>query len=424
MSDLDVLRDLTGEFRPPPYDDLVAVSRTRRSRAVTAASVAAAVVVVVVAMAAAGVTGPSRTDRAPVAPPPSRTETTKTQSPRTWADTAVPATHDESGWDVPDPLTPVRDAWFEVVADHLDAQEGRLTTRGGGSFDRPGDLPIRSTSGQVGLIVDRSALNLFDDGCRYLTTPPADNGIESCSAERIAGPDGERGRISRYQRLCSSWDPGSVGDDARPGPGVTYLTCGDYVVTVAVERRDGTVGYVRVDGRGTPALNPFDPAALAAVAADPRLSLPETAYAVPSDQDVASVLAEHLPGLVSEDQPEAVEEHPGHAFAYGRRGRLSVSLAVWPAGGAPACGRSQLVECVARRVFGADDPTTVYVGAWGVADPDFCCPREFPRRQLVHVGPRNTVVVWASRTVRADEEPIGAELDQRLIELVLDPALQ
>lgn len=424
MSDLDVLRDLTGEFRPPPYDDLVAVSRRRRSRAVTAAAAAAAVVVVVVAVTATGVTGPGRSDRAPVAPPPSRTETTRSQSPRTWVDTPVAATHDGSGWEVPDPVEPVRDAWFDVVADHLDAGAERLTSRGGGSFERPGDGSIHSTSGQVGLIVDRSALNLFDDGCRYLTTPPADNGIESCSTERIAGPDGERGRISRYQRLCESWDPGGVGDDARPAPGETYLTCGDYVVAVAVEHRDGTIGYARVDGRGTPDVNPFAPVALAAVAADPRLSLPRSAYEVPSDEAIASVVEDHVPGFLTADQPASVPEHPGYGFAYGRRGRLSVSVAAWPAGGAPECGRRQLVECVERRVFGAGDPTTVFVGAWRVEDPDFCCPREFPTRQLVHVGPRNTVVVWASTVVRADEAPIGAEVDQRLIDLALDARLQ
>jgi hypothetical protein len=40
------------------------------------------------------------------------------------------------------------------------------------------------------------------------------------------------------------------------------------------------------------------------------------------------------------------------------------------------------------------------------------------------VGPRHTVVVSESLVVRADEEPLGADLDQRLIDLVLDPQLQ
>ena len=92
----------------------------------------------------------------------------------------------------------------------------------------------------------------------------------------------------------------------------------------------------------------------------------------------------------------------------------------------PTCGRRRLVECVERRVFGADDPTTVFVGAWDGEDRTFCCPRELPgrRRGYVYVGPRHTVVVSESMIVRADEEPISADLDQRLIDLALDPRLQ
>jgi hypothetical protein len=43
---------------------------------------------------------------------------------------------------------------------------------------------------------------------------------------------------------------------------------------------------------------------------------------------------------------------------------------------------------------------------------------------FVYVGPRHTVVVWESGVVQADEEPLGAELDQRMIDLALDPRLQ
>ena len=169
----------------------------------------------------------------------------------------------------------------------------------------------------MGLIVDRTALNPFD-GCRYLMAgPEPSNGTESCSAERFAGPDGERARISRYQRLCGSWDPGREGDDARPGPGSTYATCGDFRVAVAVERRDGLIGYVVVDGRGTPDFNPFTPAAMAAVAADPRLTLPESAFAVPSDQAVASVMVDHVPGYRAGAQDPFATEHPGYAQAWG-----------------------------------------------------------------------------------------------------------
>lgn len=90
------------------------------------------------------------------------------------------------------------------------------------------------------------------------------------------------------------------------------------------------------------------------------------------------------------------------------------------------CGRSWLVHCVERRVYGADDPTTVFVGAWDEHDWADCCPRNsrFFSRQFVYVGPRHTVVAWVTRIVRGHEDGIGAELDQRVIELLLDPRLQ
>jgi hypothetical protein len=50
MSDLDQLRELTTQFRPPPFDDLVAVSgRRRRRTAVSASGIAAAAVLVAIA---------------------------------------------------------------------------------------------------------------------------------------------------------------------------------------------------------------------------------------------------------------------------------------------------------------------------------------------------------------------------------------
>jgi len=194
---------------------------------------------------------------------------------------------------------------------------------------------------------------------------------------------------------------------------------------VAVERRDGRIGYVVVDGRGTPEFNPFSAADLAAVAADPRLTLPATAFAVPSDQDVASVVQDHFPGYRPEDAASALD-HTGYAQVGGRLARLVLSATVQPAGRKPSCGRSRLIGCIERRVFGADDPTTVFVGEWeneGCAD---FCPRDSRawQREFMYVGPRNTVAVWESRVVAADEESPGAELDQRLIDLVLDPRLQ
>jgi hypothetical protein len=85
-----------------------------------------------------------------------------------------------------------------------------------------------------------------------------------------------------------------------------------------------------------------------------------------------------------------------------------------------------VIECVERRVFGADDPTTVFVGAWDEEDWASCCPRNSRAddRTFVYVGPRHTVVVMELLVVEADEDPISADLDQRLIDLALDPRLQ
>jgi hypothetical protein len=416
----------------PVYGDLdqaiEQADRERRHRygAVAGLTAAAAVLAVI-----AGIVAVSHdTDTAPPTSPSPTATVVKSQSPKTWTDTRVAATNGGRGWRVPDPLEAARKAWFPVVAEHLDPQGGHLEPfdglAWGGEFTRePVEGSIYSTSGRVGLIVDRSALDPFD-GCRYLRKgPERPNGTVSCSAERIAGPGGERGRISRYQRLCGSWDPGREGDDARPGPGATYATCGDFRVAVAVERRDGAIGFVVVDGRGTHDFNPFTPAAMAAVAADPRLSLPESAFAVPSDRTVESVLVDHFPDYRA-GRDFFATEHPGYGQAGGSLGRLGLGVQVWPAGGPPTCGRSWVTECVERRVFGADDPTTVFVGTWDEKDWADCCPKNSraTSREFVYVGPRHTVVVSEGLVVKAGEEAVGADLDQRLIDLALDPRLQ
>lgn len=81
MSDLDVLRELTGEFLPPPFDDLVTVSRKRRRRSAMGAVAAAAAAVIVVIAVATGVAGPPQADQGPIAPTPSPTETTAPAEP-------------------------------------------------------------------------------------------------------------------------------------------------------------------------------------------------------------------------------------------------------------------------------------------------------------------------------------------------------
>ena len=97
------------------------------------------------------------------------------------------------------------------------------------------------------------------------------------------------------------------------------------------------------------------------------------------------------------------------------------------------CGRVWNTGCVERRVFGADDPTTVFVGSWDEkdwADSSPVCGGRCPKgsratsRVFVYVGPRHTVVVGESLVVKPGEAPVGSELDQRVIDLLLDPRLQ
>ncbi len=78
MSDLDVLRELVGQFRPPGYDDLVAVSRKRRRRSAVGAAAGALVVVLGVGLAGAAVTGGQRADAPVQDPSPTPTETSST----------------------------------------------------------------------------------------------------------------------------------------------------------------------------------------------------------------------------------------------------------------------------------------------------------------------------------------------------------
>jgi len=78
MSDLDVLRELAGELRPPPYDTLVGVARTRRRRLAVAASVSAAAAVVGVVLGVQSMTGHTET-APPVAPSPTPSLTERTE---------------------------------------------------------------------------------------------------------------------------------------------------------------------------------------------------------------------------------------------------------------------------------------------------------------------------------------------------------
>jgi hypothetical protein len=73
VSDLDVLRELVGQVRPPAYDDLVAVARKRRRRSVAGGVAGVAVVVVAVGMAAAGLSDGRRAQEPTPLPSPTAT---------------------------------------------------------------------------------------------------------------------------------------------------------------------------------------------------------------------------------------------------------------------------------------------------------------------------------------------------------------
>ena len=401
----------------PAYGDLdraiAQAERERRRRygVVAGLAAAAAVVAVIVGMLAAT----RDTDPAPpISPSPSPTPT-KTQGPDTWVDTAITPTK-RGGSDLPrNPLDAVRDGWFQIAADHL--RPSPRSYAWPGTFELPQEGTDLSTTGQISVMDARHVAGLLADGCAYLHPIAGDHRKESCRTKQIVGPNGELVHVTSFQSLCTTWDADSA------APGVYYKNCGDYDVTVVAERGDGRIGYVDVRGRDYVEAMPFALADLAAAAVDPRLTLPDSAYEVPSDRAVASILADHVPGYLPDDTPVSpLARQPGDARADGKLGLLGLSVYVVPAGEAPTCGRvGKLIECFERRVFGADDPTTVYVTARWVTDWG-CCT--YNNREFVYVGPHNTVVVSEGAHVKDGGEPISGDLDQTLIDLALDPRLQ
>ena len=388
--------------------------RRRRNRVVAGLAAAAAVGAVIIGMLAVA----RDTDTAPpISPSPSPTPS-KTQSPQTWVDATMTPV-EGVGWLVPNPVDALRDGWFQIVADHLNPSPRHAEWTSelpGEGFELPGEGSPFSTGGTIGVMDADGAEGLLADGCAYLHPISGDHRNESCRTEQIVGPNGERVHVTSFQSLCTTWDAESA------APGVFYKNCGDYDVTVVAERGDGRIGYVDVQGRDYVEAMPFALTDVAAAAADPRLTLPDAAYDLPSDQTVASVVADHFPTWREHTDVQRIPlREPGRAFAYGKLAPFNLSVEVRLAGGDPVCGRSSLVECVERRRFGADDPATVFVGAWDIHE--WADSRVFTR-EIVYVGPHHTVTVSVGRIVKEHADGIGAELDQRVIDLVLDPRLQ
>ena len=409
----------------PAYGDLdraiAQAERERRRRYGIVARLAAAAAVVTVIVGMLAVT--RDTDTAPPISPTPMTPTPtppKTQPPQTWVDTAMTPTKG-NGWVVPNPLDAVRDGWFQIVADHLHPSP-RHAEWGQGAFELPGEGSLYSAGGGIGVMEASSAAGLLANGCAYLHPTPNLDRDESCHTKQTRGPNGEPVHVTSFQSLCTTWDADSA------APGVYYKNCGDYNVTVVVERNDGRIGYIDVQGRDYVEAMPFALSDLVAAAADPRLALPDAAYDVPSNQTVASVVADHFPTWRADGDQQVIPlPELGYASASGNLAPFTVGVVVRPAGGAPTCGEDPWTRsCTERRVYGADDPTIVYVHARDDDEWADCCPRNTRAvsRTFVYVGPRHTVVVSQSRLIPDGERTIGTELDQALIDLALDPRFQ
>lgn len=233
-------------------------------------------------------------------------------------------------------------------------------------------------------------------------------GEPGCRQDRFIGPHGEDAW------LLEPRDPKRLP--------CAEVVCADKVAMVLVKRADGTLGYVTAFSKGASDVRPFPRDLMARAAADPRFTLPARAFWVPPPSTVTRVIRDHFENFHPDDgQASAL----GSADTWGRVGTRASStdddpvlyVRVVPAGPDPQCGRSGLGRCVARQVYGADDPTTVYVGRWC---SDYTCSFE-----LVHVGSRNTVVVGSGLPLRGlDNERWTVRQVRRLIDLVLDPRLK
>lgn len=339
--------------------------------------------------------------------PPER-KPAKTQSPATWVDIELEPGPSARGWHISDPLEPARQEWYDVVAAHL-APAGELHRGPGGTFH----WRLESGHGQqtrvgFGLLVDVADDEVLERACPLMAWSTTTE-RSGCRQQPFRTPDGHDAWIIRPRP---------------PEPGSRYCgspECADHAAMVLVERADGTLGWVmafRHEAFGDP---PYPIDLMAQAAADPRFTLPASASGVPRDSTVTAVAREHFENL--QPDPESRLSTWGYGFtrglvratAWGRNtsavDERLLAVAVHPAGRLPRCGRDGLDTCVARQVYGSEDPTTVYVGRW--------CDEFWCLTHLVYVGPRNTV--WVGAGSRLSGLP---RQQQQLIDLVLDPRLQ
>lgn len=299
----------------------------------------------------------------------------KSQSPATWVDTTLnrkEGPESLASWMYYDPLGPLRDAWSDVLAEHLEPSGGELDLW----RQEWGRTPLdwrEEVSGTFGILVDDGDGRLVGHGCRVIMRRWAEK-RSGCRQHPLEGTHGKGAWVLQV-------------------PGRTVAL---------VERARGTFGYVDADwhgGRDAPV--PLDD--LVAAAADPRLALPAKARAVPRNSTVAAVLHDHFPNLV----PASVlpsELGIGEIEAPGPFPWLRIRVV--PAGPVPPCGRAIPSYCIARQVYGAGDPTTVHLARSKGSIVSF-----------VYVGRRHTVIVVSG--IHANPH-----LQKRLIDLVLDPRLQ
>lgn len=330
--------------------------------------------------------------------PPER-KPMKPQSPATWVDTKVkPKDARFSGWVISDGLKRAW-AWDEVIAEHL-SPAGPFVNQSWRLRSQPG----HEAAVFYDLLVHEGDEHVLKQGCLLIEeiTSPSHNHSATgsgCRADRVAGPQGEDAWIIAPR----SDAPAGV---SRVGRGRIAL--------VLVERADGTLGYVMAANDSGVGPNRFPLELMVEAAADARLSLPAKAFRVPNASVITSVVRDHFGSFRPEDSSSRLGRGSVHTWG----NAIPHTVQVVSAGRAPQCGGRGLGSCVARQVYGAADPTTVYVGRW-------CLSRNTCWMELAYVGPRNTALVEVGLPFkRLNSAKWRRHMEKRLIDLLLDPRLQ